>query len=535
MPHRFRSWSHLATTTLGLVVLQACGGASEVAPVCAISAVTVVVPVASLTVGQTTQAAAAYTVQNCTPLPTIAWASDNAAVASVSATGLVTGVVAGGPVTIRATVGSQVGSAAVTVTRVPVATVALTGGAPVMVPGRGAQFTATVRDAGGNVLTGRTVTWSSSNTTVATVVDGAVSTFSVGGPVTITATVEGVSATATLTVVAPVNLAYGLADNATSTVPYNVSESFTNPGDSTVSRKTATGTYELRILGLGASTANRRFLYINSRVATAHCHPAGEPTTAASGAMVAQIVCASVTTGAAVDAPYSFVALGTDAFTGRTGFLLTPTAAIGTTDVVVTSPFSATSRGTDASVLVRSATTGGYFVRFSALGRVTGDVAENHFAQSWGTTPGTWCASAGWNSSGFDGAVVCYDANGAASNERFATLVIDRGRPTKRFAVSWVDLPGDASSVPTSGWTYSTGGSVSVARVSAGVHDVTFTNLATSTAPVGIMVSSYGGVNSHCTIIQTSRSGSNLVARVNCVAPVTGAPRDQLFSIGVIE
>lgn len=61
-------------------------------------------------------------------------------------------------------------------------------------------LTATTRDAAGNVLTGRAVTWSSSDTRLATVVNGLVTGVASGGPVTITATSEGVTGTATLTV-----------------------------------------------------------------------------------------------------------------------------------------------------------------------------------------------------------------------------------------------------------------------------------------------------------------------------------------------
>jgi hypothetical protein len=60
---------------------------------------------------------------------------------------------------------------------------------------------ATVRDAQGNLLTGRTVTWSSGNDQVAPVSQtGLVTGQRVGGPVTITAVSEGRSGTAQVTV-----------------------------------------------------------------------------------------------------------------------------------------------------------------------------------------------------------------------------------------------------------------------------------------------------------------------------------------------
>jgi hypothetical protein len=64
------------------------------------------------------------------------------------------------------------------------------------------QFVATLRDASGNVLSGRTVTWTSSALSVATVSGSGLVTALLAGTTTITATSEGQSGTATLTVTA---------------------------------------------------------------------------------------------------------------------------------------------------------------------------------------------------------------------------------------------------------------------------------------------------------------------------------------------
>jgi len=61
------------------------------------------------------------------------------------------------------------------------------------------QLTATTRDAQGNALTGRTVTWASSNTSVATVSSRGVVTGRAAGSATITATSEGRSGSANVT------------------------------------------------------------------------------------------------------------------------------------------------------------------------------------------------------------------------------------------------------------------------------------------------------------------------------------------------
>jgi formylglycine-generating enzyme required for sulfatase activity len=62
------------------------------------------------------------------------------------------------------------------------------------------QLTASARDANGNPLTGRAVTWSSGTTAVANVSSSGVATAVAVGSATITATVEGVTGTAAVTV-----------------------------------------------------------------------------------------------------------------------------------------------------------------------------------------------------------------------------------------------------------------------------------------------------------------------------------------------
>ena len=159
---------------------------------------------ASLQVGGTAQLSATASDANGNALADrpIAWTSSNDAVASVSASGLVTAKTAG-TATITATSEGRSGTASVTVTNVPVATVAVTPATSTLAIGGTAQLTATLRDANGNTLTGRTTTWSSSNTTAATVSATGLVTARAAGSATITATSEGKSGTASVTVTQP--------------------------------------------------------------------------------------------------------------------------------------------------------------------------------------------------------------------------------------------------------------------------------------------------------------------------------------------
>jgi len=169
---------------LGLsIVLGGCGGGGDSAGIAApassgqpVASVSVSPSAPSLSAGTTLQLSATTTdaANNVLTAPTITWSSSDQARATVSATGLVTGVAAG-QATISATSEGKVGAASVTVTTVPasttpVASVAIYPAGTTLLPAQTWQLTGTTKDATGKVLDGRTVTWSSSNTAAATVV-----------------------------------------------------------------------------------------------------------------------------------------------------------------------------------------------------------------------------------------------------------------------------------------------------------------------------------------------------------------------------
>jgi uncharacterized protein YjdB len=172
-----------------------------------IASVTVTPPSSNISATQTQQLTATLKDAGGTVLTgrAITWSSSNTAVATVSNTGLVspTGANDSGTVTITATSGGVNGTAAVSITQDPVASVAVAPLSSTMSSTQTQQLTATLKDAGGTVLTGRPVTWSSSNTAIATVSNtGLVSPTGANdsGTVTITATSGGVNGTATVAI-----------------------------------------------------------------------------------------------------------------------------------------------------------------------------------------------------------------------------------------------------------------------------------------------------------------------------------------------
>ena len=131
---------------------------------------------------------------------TVSWTSSNQSLATVTSTGLVTGVALG---TVQITAESEgvTGSTTVTVAPRPVATITLTPNPASVKIGTSIQMSLDLRDASGNQLTttGRTIVWDSSNKPVATVFDGVVTGVSTG-TANITVTVDGKPATVLVSV-----------------------------------------------------------------------------------------------------------------------------------------------------------------------------------------------------------------------------------------------------------------------------------------------------------------------------------------------
>lgn len=172
-------------------------------PAVPVGSVTVTPSPATVVAGSTVQLTAATLDANGAALTgrSISWSSSDQNILKVSATGLVTGVAAGSAA-ITATSEGQTGTSTVQVTPsvVAVASVALSSTSASLTVGQSVQLVATAKDAAGNTLTGRTTSWTSSSASVASVSSsglvGAVS----AGSATITATVEGRSATAAVAV-----------------------------------------------------------------------------------------------------------------------------------------------------------------------------------------------------------------------------------------------------------------------------------------------------------------------------------------------
>lgn len=179
----------------------------------------------SLLVGQTTQAMVVARDANGNTIagrPAL-WSSNDATLASVSGTGLVTAI-AGGSATISAAIDGVIGYATIVIaapTSFPVHSVKLTLAPTTINAGQRATSSVVLRDSLGKILAGRSIAWSSSGPNVASVGIGGSITGIAPGTAVITATSEGKSGSASISVktVSPAVATVTVTSIATSLTP----------------------------------------------------------------------------------------------------------------------------------------------------------------------------------------------------------------------------------------------------------------------------------------------------------------------------
>ncbi|MEP6731212.1 MAG: Ig-like domain-containing protein [bacterium] len=226
---RFTTWASsnsavASVSTKGFVTALSAGTAvisatvtnwSTGQPVTGVATVTVQAPAPlssiSVAIGSTSVAVATTTQATATPLDAlgqaipgvaVTWTSTSPSVATVNPVTGVISAVAAGVSTITATSGTVTGSAPLTVTPpVAVNSITVSLGATTIGTSASTLASAILKDLLGQVLTGRTVTWSSTTPSVATVnaATGQVTGIAAGTSV-ITATSGGVTGSATITI-----------------------------------------------------------------------------------------------------------------------------------------------------------------------------------------------------------------------------------------------------------------------------------------------------------------------------------------------
>lgn len=189
---------------LALALTAGCdSGTVGVGELLVVAQVEIQPPGAGLVTGATRQLTAVPRTSTGVVVPnrTVAWSSSNPGVATVSGSGLVTAVTIG-EVEIRAEVDRVVGRVPVTVSARPVASVAVEPGLAEVPVGGTAEFASVLRDAQGQVLSGRAVAWSTDQPAIATVSGTGVVTGVAAGETAVRAVAEGQTGSALVRVIA---------------------------------------------------------------------------------------------------------------------------------------------------------------------------------------------------------------------------------------------------------------------------------------------------------------------------------------------
>lgn len=433
----------------------------------AVANVAVSLGASTLDVGQTTSATAALTDASGNSLTgrTVAWQSSNSAVAAVNASGVVT-TFAKGVVTITAIAEGKTGTASLTVAAKTVAQVAVTPNPAAATVGQTAQLVAVPKDAQGTAMTGRTITWTSSNSAVASVSSTGLVTAVSAGSATISATADGVAGQAAFT--------------STATTAASVS---VTPSDSHVQVG--------QPLALVASVYDASGNLLTSRVPT---WASSNPTvaTVANDGRVTGVSTGTATIVATVDGKSASAAIGVDA---------PPPAPVAAVAVALASQSLTVGQSTQASAVLRDASgtiLTGRTISWSSAAPELATVSANGIVTAVAAGSATIVAT----SEGQTGSATL--VIGTAALQPVATVALSATSPTmfagqsQTISVTLKDAQGNTLGGRTIAWSSSSLGVVTVSpaglvqAVGVGTATVTATSegktgsitLSVSSAPV---------------------------------------------------
>jgi uncharacterized protein YjdB len=334
--------------------------------VVAVSSVSLSPATASLAVGATQQLTATVSPSNASN-KAVSYTSSNTAVATVNSAGLVTAVATGTTtITVTTQDGAKTASSTITVV-VPVASVTLSPATATLAVGASQQLTATVSPSNAS---NKAVSYTSSNTAVATVNSAGLVTAVAGGTATITVTTQSGSKTAssTITVVVPVasvalspataTLAVGATQQLTATVsPSNASNKAVSYASSNTAVATvnsaglvtavASGTATITVTTQdGAKTASSTITVVVPVASVAL-----SPATASIAVGASQQLTATVSPSNATNKAVSYTSSNTAVATVNSAGLVTAVAA-GTATITVTTQDGAKTSTTSITVSV---------------------------------------------------------------------------------------------------------------------------------------------------------------------------------------
>lgn len=415
------------------------------------------------------------------------------------------------------------------ISNAPVASVAMSTGNVVVGAGLGSKVTATPKDANGNALTGRTVTWTSRAPGTVTVSASGGLTAGAAGTTWVVAESETIKDSTQVTVVDG-RIAYAWNDKPTVlglSVP-DVLYSFNISAGANSFNRASAGNYTVGWTGLTVpdGAINAQFVSAYGSVGGGFCMENNWST--------AQLVfnCFDKT-GAPANQSSTAVAIGSGTFSGRSAFawIDTPGASANASGTWRHHPLG-------LAIFSEHVATGSYVVRFTGLQRVNASDREGVIVNAYGGTaavcqPGAPTSTA----TGLEVAVRCFDATGAAVDSRYTVLLVDGARTGARLGFALADQPTATTYTPANSAVRGTG-SVQVTRAAAGTWDVAFTGFYRSgDLKESFLVSPVGTTAGRCWVNYwdfSSTAGGTSSARVSC-ATTAGVLVDMPFSIVAVQ
>ena len=498
------------TSTITATVGGTASGTALVTVTPAPVATIVIAPTtASVVVGATTPltATARDAAGNTLTGRTLTWASATPTVATVSAAGVVTGVSAG-TVNVTVTAEGVTAQAVITVTVPPVATVTVTATATSLLTGATTQATAVLRDASGAILTGRAVTWTSSNTAVATVSGTGLITAVGVGTAIITASAEGRSGT--------VGVAVQLS---VATVVVTV------PSPSLEVGATMTPTVVLRATDNSVLTGRTvEWLSSNAAIATVN----------STTGVITAVALGAFTLTARVEGRQGVASITVAATTEDKRFAV---AWIDDLNVTLNTPYVPNSfysqNAAGGSLSATRSAVGRYQVTFGKLASAgIASYRENVFVTAYGDL-GEHCRVMGWADGSLSDLVAdvqCTNRLGAPTNSRFNIAVIGSSTLTAKYGFMW-NPSGTASSTGPSSYSFSTqGGTILSTRSGTGAYDV---NLGLTNASGTVAIVSTYDDDAACHVASWTQSSG--IVSVRCTASNSATLRDSKFTSMMIE
>jgi hypothetical protein len=380
--------------------------------------------------------------------------------------------------------------------------------------------------------------WQSSNPSVISISSSGVIRGLTVGQATISATWRGTTGSAVVSVGAgDARIGYALADQpAASTYSPAASTSFNSSGGAITVTRANTGIYTVTFAGLGRPPGGRDNVQV-SAVGTAPVYCKAKAWDGSSADLVVNILCVDKT-ATSVDSKFTILAIGARAFGATTplGFML----STGTETVPVNLDSAVTSyNAAGGHVELGPGSTGNYAAAWVGLGALSGGAAGPvGFMVTAADNTARRCQLSGYDLANSGIAVTCRGAGGGLQNAGISALWLTRGRPGLRYGYALALNTGNTTGYsPTHDISASSsGGAITAKKTTTGTYQIVFAGLAHAAgAAEGVVVSSFGGGGTYCTLASWGNSGANdLVATVNCW-DTSDALADSLWMILIVQ